>query len=160
MIGLNAKAYRNTGSRESPTLSEMTLISDLSVNPAWDEADASARESRIKQSVKTLLMLDITGKMKKKPGDANYEALMDAMLSDGVLELFILDGDKDTVGVRGWRADFQVFSTNEDQSMTNVLFEEFSLKPSITSYAPRAVKVAAGPTLTYSIPGTSGGTFA
>lgn len=160
MIGLNAKAYRNTGSYGAPTWSEMTLISDMSVNPSWEEADASARESRIKQTVKTLMMLDISGKMKKKPSDANYTALMNAMLSDDVLDLLIMDGDKDTEGNRGWRADFQVFSTNEDQAMGNVLFEEFTLKPSITGNPPKAVLVAAGPTLTYSIPGTDGGTFA
>ena len=160
MIGLNAKAYRNTGTYGSPTWSEMSLISDLSVNPTWDKADASARESRIKQTVKTLVSLEITGKMKKKLLDTNYDAFMNVMLSDATLDLLILDGDKDTVGVRGWRADFQIFSANEDQGMGNVLFADFSLEPSITENPPKAVLVAAGPTLTYSVPGTNGGTFA
>lgn len=160
MIGLNAKAYRNSGSYGSPTWLEMTLISDLSVNPSWEEADASARESRIKQTVKTLMALEISGKMKKKLGDDNYDALMNAMLSDDTLDLLILDGDRETEDVRGWRADFQVFSANEDQSMTNVLFEEFTLKPSITENPPKAVLVNSGGSLTFSIPGTDGGTFA
>lgn len=160
MIGLNAKAYRNTNTYESPTWSEMTLISDLTVNPSWDEADASARESRIKQTVKTLMNLDINGRMKKKLGDDNYDALMDAMLSDDVLDLLILDGDRETENVRGWRADFQVFSANEDQAMGNVLFEEFTLKPSITEHNPKAVLVNGSGDLTYSEPGENGGTFA
>lgn len=159
MIGLNAKVYRNTNTYEAPTWSECTLFSDVSVNPAWEEADASARESRIKQTVKTLLGLDITGKMKKKPANANYDAFMDAFLSDDTLDLLILDGDRTENGVRGWRADFQIFSANEDQSMTNVLFEEFKLMPSITEHLPLAVKVAGGE-LTYSEPGEDGGDFA
>jgi hypothetical protein len=159
-LGLNAKLYRNTSTYEAPSWSEVTLISDLSVNPSWDEADASARESRVKQSVKTLMALEVSGRLKKKPLDGNYEAFMDALLSDDVLDLLVLDGDKDTEGNRGWRCDFQVFSANEDQGMGNALYEEISLKPSITDHAAKAARIGSGGSLTYSVPGEDGGTFA
>lgn len=159
-LDINAKLYRNTGTYGAPILSEVSLISDLSVTVAWDEASADARESRIKQFRKTLLGLDFTGRLKKKIGDANYEAIMDAMLSDATLDLFILDGDKDTVGVRGWRCDAQIFSASEDQALGNVLYEDIIIKPSLETNPPKAVKVAAGPTFTYSIPGPNGGVFA
>lgn len=160
MLGVNAKAYRNTGSYGSPTWSEMTLISDLSVNPAWDEGSADARESRIKQVRKTMMGLEVSGKMKKRISDSNYQALMDALVSDTVLDVLILDASKETVGARGWRFDAQVFSANEDQAMGNVLYEEFVMKPSLDTNAPKAVKVGAGPALTFSTPGVDGSTFA
>lgn len=160
-IGLNAKLYwRSAGSYASPTWTEATLISDLTVNPTWDEADASARESRIKQTVKTLLALEINGRLKTKPLDATWEAFMNAMLSDGTLDLLVLTGDKAVEGNRGWRADFQVFSGSQDQSMANALYEDLVLKPSVETNAVLAVKVAAGGVLTYSVPGENGGVFA
>src|SRR4051812_29841402 len=110
MLGILAKVYRNTGSYGSPTWSECALFSDVSVSPAWDEGSADARESRIKQVRKTMMGLDVTGKMKKKIDDANYEAFMNALLSDAVLDVLVLDASKETVGSRGWRFDAQVFS--------------------------------------------------
>lgn len=160
-LGLNAKLYwRSAGSYESPTWTENTLISDLSQSAAWGEAEANARESRIEQAVKAMLGLEWTGKLKKKPLDATYEAFMNAFLSDEVLDLLILDGDKDVEGNRGWRIDAQIFDASEDQSMTNALYEDIRIKPIIITHAALAVKVAAGPLLTYSTPGVNGGTFA
>lgn len=160
-IGLNAKLYRRSGGTYgSPTWSEVSILSDVTVNVTWEEADASARESRIKQTLKTLLNLEITAKMKNKPGDANYEALWDAILSDDTVDILVMDGDKDVEGNRGWRLDALLFTANEDQSMSNALFDELTFKPFMEENPPKAVKVAAGPTLTFSIPGVDGGTFA
>lgn len=160
-LGLNAKLYwRSAGSYEAPTWTEVDILSDVSINQTWDEADASTRESRIRQTVKTLMALEISATMKKKPGDAAYAALMDAFLSDDTLDLLVLDGDKDTEGTRGWRADFLCFGGTEDQAMDNALFMELTFKPSIEDNPPKAVLVAAGPTLTYSEPGVDGGIFA
>lgn len=160
-LGILAKLYyRSAGTYGAPTWTEISLISDLAVNPAWDKADASSRGSRVKKSAKTMLGLEFTGRLKKKPGDASYEAVMNALVSDDVLDVLILDGDKDTENNRGWRCDVQVHSANEDQAMANVLYEDITLEPACTDNEPKAVKVAAGPTLTYSTPGANGGTFA
>jgi hypothetical protein len=157
-IGLNAKAYRNTGNYNTPTWSEITLISDLTVNPTWEEADASARESRVKQTVKTMINVEITGRLKKKPGDTNYEAIMNAALSDDALDMLVLDDTNTTNNARGWRMDAQIFSVSEDQSMSNYMYEDIRILPSITTNPVKAVLVTGG-NLTYSTPGTTGGTF-
>ena len=159
LLGINAKCYRNTSSYGAPNWSEITQISDLSINPTWDKGDASARESRIKQNVKTMMDLEITAKVKKRIGDANYEAIMDALVSDNVLDLLVLDASKETVGARGWRIDAQIFSATEDQAMGNVLYEDITISPSLESNPPKAVKVGAGPALTYSTPGANGASF-
>jgi hypothetical protein len=159
-IGINAKAYRNTATYEAPTWSEIDLISDLTVGLTWDTADANARESRIKQNVKTLLGLEVTGKLKKRPLDANYEAFMNAIISDDILDLLILDGPNDEEGVRGWRIDSQITSGSEDQSLGNALYEDITIMPSLAEHNPLAVLVDSGGTLTYSTPGVDGGTFA
>lgn len=160
MLGINAKLYwRSGGTYEAPTWSELSAVSDLAVNPTWDEGDASTRESRVKQSAKTMMGLEITGKIKKKINNAGYEAIMGALVTDQVLDVLVLDASKETVGARGWRLDAQVFNANEDQGLGTVQFEEISIKPCLDTNPVKAVKVGPGPALTYATPGGDG-TFA
>lgn len=158
-LAINAKLYRNTASYEAPSWSEVTLIGNLRQGTAWKEAPADARESRVEQVLKSMLGLEWTGQLKKKPGNANYEAFMDAALSEDALDLLILDGDKDTENVRGWRVDALIFDNSEDQALPNTLYQDLRIKPYVADHAALAVKVAAGPTLTYSAPGPDGGDF-
>ena len=155
-LGIKAKLYYNDGTYESPDWVELSLVSDLTVNPTWDESEANDRSSRIKRSAKTLLGLEISGMLKKKPLDDGYELMMNAMVGDDVLDLLILDGQNDTEGVRGWRCDFQVFSASEDQGLSTVIYEAFTLKPTCSDHTPYAVRVAAGPTLEYHSGGGEG----
>lgn len=143
-LGILSKTYRNTGTYGSPTWSEVTCISDLAINPAWDEADGSSRGSRAKQSGKTLMGLEISAKLRVSPGDENYEAFSDAVYDDTVLDLMILDGDDAVNDVRGWRADFHVFSAAQDQAMANVLYDDVVLKPAISANPTKSVLVTAG----------------
>jgi len=108
-IGIKCVLYRNTGTNGSPSWSAVTVIADLTANTTWDKGPADSRSSRIKKSVKTMLGLTFSGTMKKTPDDANYEAFMNAIIADSVLDLLILDGPSTTNGVRGWRIDVQIF---------------------------------------------------
>lgn len=160
-LGINCKAFRNTATYEAPTWSEMTNISDLTIAQSWDTADANARESRIKQALKTLFDVSVTGKFKKRPLDANYEAIMDALIGDpGIIDLLVLDGPIDEEGVRGWRFDAQVTTGGEDQGLTVALYEDITFMPNLADHNPLAVRVDSGGGLTYSTPGVDGGTFA
>lgn len=159
-LAINAKLYRNTGTYGSPVLSAVDLVSDGTLTMAWDEATADARESRVHQIVKSLLSVEFSFKLKKKPTDANYEALMNLFLNDNSEDLFILDGPSTTEGVRGVRFDGQILSATEDQSLANVLYEDMVTKPVIGGNPVLAVRVDTGGALTYSPFGTGGGTFA
>lgn len=159
-LGILSKLYyRSAGSYGSPTFTEISLINDLSVNATWNKGPANSRGSRIDKSVKTSLGLTFTGTLKKKPGDATYEELMNAIVSDNVLDLLILDGAKDLDGVRGWRADCQIFEGTEDQGRDVNLYVSLSIEPTDSDNEPQAVLVD-GTTLTYSTPGVDGDTFA
>lgn len=159
-LAINAKLYRNTGTYGTPVLTEVPLVADGTLNIAWDEGEADARESRVHQVVKTLLALDFTFRLKKKPLDANYEALMNLVLNDSSEDMFFLDGPHDTEGTRGVRFDAQLFSASEDQSLPNVLYEDMVAKPAIGANPVLAVKIGAAGVKTYSPFGTGGGVFA
>lgn len=159
-LGINSKAYyRSTGTYGSPTFTEVTIISDLAVNVQWDEADASARSSRVKSTAKTMLGLEFTGRLKVVPGNAVYTAFINALMSDDVLDVLILNGAKDVNDVRGYRCDVQVFQGNEDQAMANALFLDIVMKPNDYTNPVKAVLVASGAP-TYAIPGADGDTYA
>ena len=160
-LGINAKMYyRSAGSYNSPTWTELNIVSDLTVSPEWEKAEVGSRASRIMKQVKTRLGLTFAGRFLKKPGNTQYETLMNALVSDEVLDLLILDGDRATEHVRGWRADCQLFSGTEDQNMTSALYVDFSIEPTDSDNEPKVVKVAAGGILQYSTPGVNGATFA
>ena len=152
-IGIKCVLYRNTGTNGSPSWSAVTVIADLTANTTWDKGPADSRSSRIKKSVKTMLGLTFSGTMKKTPDDANYEAFMNAIIADSVLDLLILDGPSTTNGVRGWRIDAQIFEGTEDQGMSvGALYEAISIEPTDSVNEPKAVLVTGG-ALTYAAPG-------
>ncbi len=148
-IGILARAYRNTGSYNSPAWTAMNGFSDLSVNPAWDKADASTRESRVKGGLKTMVDIAITGKYRVSNTDGNYLALFGAANDDTVLDLLILNGPLDQEGVRGYRMDAQVYSANEDQGLGVALYDEFSFSPYIFDNPPKLAVVGSGGAITY-----------
>lgn len=148
-LGILSKVYRNTGTYGAPVWVEVTSISDLSVEANWDEGEASTRASRVKKTKKTMLDVPITGKIKVSDTDAAYIAFWNAAHSDDVLDLMILNGSSSTNGVRGYRGEFDVNTPKEDQGMGNVLFMEFSLKPSDSAEQFSKVVVSGGaPTFT------------
>lgn len=153
-LGINAKIYLGGGLWTT----EGSVMNELSVNPTWEKGPADSKESRVKRSMKTMLGLTISGTMKKKPGDAFYEAVMDALVSDGTLNVLILDGAKDEDGSRGWRCDCQVFEGTEDQGANSTMYVSVSFEPTDSDTPPQAVYVD-GSSLTYSTPGVDGATF-
>lgn len=154
-LAINAQMLRNSGSYGVPVLTAVGLVADGTLTMAWDEAAADARESRVHQFVKSMLGLDFTFRLKKKPLNADYEALMNLFLSDSSEDMFFLDGPADIEGTRGARFDAQIFSATEDQSLPNVLYEDMIAKPLIGGNPVKAVRVGPGNTLTYKLYGTN-----
>jgi len=143
-LGILSKIYRNTGSHGGPNWSEIDKVSDIAVKPTWKEGDGSTRSSRVEKMAKTMLALEITGKIRVSNTDANYIALWQAAHTDDVVDLLVLNGPMNENGVRGYRADFQVFSAPEDQAMNIVLFMDFTLKPAPSDNEPQKVVVSGG----------------
>lgn len=145
-VAIDGKVYRNTGSYGSPTWTEISLVRDVQVNPAWDRVDGSSRAGYVKADAKTQLALSFTLSVKVHLTDAGYIALMDSFVDpNGVIDLLILNGDNATNGVEGWRADFGVFTASEDQSIGNVLYRDFEVGPSAhATNVPKRVTVSGG----------------
>ncbi|HYH69217.1 MAG TPA: hypothetical protein VD866_31275 [Urbifossiella sp.] len=141
MLALNSKIYRNTASHGSPAWSEVAIFENVQVNPSYDRGDANTRESRAKREANTQMMLEVTGRLKVRPADANYQAFEDAFVADSAIDLLVLNGPIDDPGVSGWRADFGVRTFTEDQGLGNVLYKEVTLTPADTDNEVVAVRV-------------------
>lgn len=145
MLGVLAKVYVNTGTYSSPTWDVFPGISDWSVNASWDEAEANSRASRVKRVEKTLIGLEVTGKVKTElMTNTDYERVIGALHSDDPLDVMILNGPKDTNGVRGYRFDAHVMSGNQDQGLGAVLYDDVTLKPAASANSPSTVVVSSG----------------
>lgn len=149
-LGIKCKAYRNTSTHGSPSWSEINHISDFTVSVTWDEADGSSRISRVKMTVKTMLGLEFSGKIKVNVADANYAAMRDASFGDGVLDILVMeDGDNATENNVGFRCDVQVLKFDVDQGMGTSLYRDFTLKPTTTDNLPELATVGGGAVITY-----------
>lgn len=143
-LGLKCVVYQNTGSWGTPVWAAINKIADTTVNPAWDEAEANTRESLIKMTAKTQLALEVTGRIRVDNTDTGYLALRDALYSHNPIDLLILNGPSTENGAHGWRADWHVFGGTENQSLPNVLYMEFTIKPAPTDNLPKKAIVASG----------------
>ena len=144
-LGIKCKAYYNAGTYGSPTWTEITCINDFKQTVDWEKAEVKYRGTRVKQSVKTILGLSWSGTLLASNSDTAYQAIMAALVSDTTLDMMILNGDKTTNNVTGYRCDVQIFSANEDQGTGNVLYDEVTIEPSpMGGNAPSSVLVTTG----------------
>jgi len=116
ILGKDAKIYQGAAGGDLSTLTEMANVRDVTLNLEAGEADITTRaNSGWRATVPTLRECTCEFEMVWKPGDAGFEAIRDAFLAGGQLELAVLDGDKATVGTQGIKGTFSItgFSRSE-----------------------------------------------
>jgi hypothetical protein len=140
------KIYFNGASYGSPTWNLVDAVKDVKVGASFDEFDASTRQGGgIKQSEPVLLGLDITGMIRTDETDTSgFVALETAFLTRAAIDIMVLDGGSTVNGSRGYRFDAKNFKFGQDESLSNILYREFELKPCVSANAAYKVVVAAG----------------
>lgn len=150
MVGINGGLYRNTGSYSTPTWVEITAVRDVTPNAPWDMGDASSRGSRAKLSAKTQMDLSVSAVVRANPADAGYSALYDSSIGTGLLDLLVLNGKLTVEGAKGFRAEWNVSPTTQDQAIGGVIYDTFEMKPGYSSNgAPKTAVVGASSAVTY-----------
>lgn len=157
MIGLNAVTYRNSATWGSPTWVACPEFENILVDPRFAELGANSRASPFAMMTPGLAGVSISGRLKVKPGNTNYEAIMDAFMLRTMIDLLILDGPNTLVGARGARAECYLFAARDDQGIEARLYRELEIRFADSDNLPKWAKVATGPVIQYAAPG---GTFA
>jgi hypothetical protein len=141
-VGIIAGLYVSTAVHATPAFVEIDLVGDASVNFAWEEGEATTRQSLVNQSEPTKAALEVTGRVRVEvPNNAIFNTIEKAAIGRTVLDVLALNGKKDVPGSRGYRFDGKIFNWGEDQALGNVIFKDFNLKPCPSDNDPKFVEV-------------------
>ena len=116
VLGMNAKIYQGTTGDDLADLTEMGNVRDVTVNMEAGEADITVRANQgWRGTAPTLRECSVEFEMVWKPGDAGFDAIKAAFLSNGTIELAILDQARTVDGAEGPKGSFSItnFSRNE-----------------------------------------------
>jgi hypothetical protein len=131
-LGLDGKAYRNTGTWEAPTWTEMEHIKDLSVNLEKGEWEASLRSGNgVREYLATLRDYPVEFGMKWDPqNDPDCDFLLSVFLDEEeFIDVLILDGPVTTSGSQGPRFQANVFGFPINQPLEEGMMVDVSIKP-------------------------------
>lgn len=136
-LGKDAKIYRNSGSRLSPTWVEVSIVKENTLNLEKGEFDGSTRGTggwRAKAG--TLKDASIELEVMHKPTDAAVIAFMDAFLAGTNIEMQIMDGDRTVQGNEGLHADMQVMSMSRAEPLEEGIVWSITVTPGISDDPP------------------------
>jgi hypothetical protein len=140
-LGVNAKLYKNTGTRGSPTWVDLSFVQDLTLNMGYDKIMAVSRGSRVNKEVKGNMTVSITGKILDTNSTAYVTLWGEAVAPDAILDLLVLNGSRTKAGSRGLRFDGQVMLASEPQGRSDIIAPDFEAFPTPTENEPVAVQV-------------------
>jgi len=115
-LGMDAVMYWGSAAAELAAMTELDNVRDVTVNLEAGEADVTTRaNSGWRATAATLRECSVDFEMVWKPGDPAFEALKDAYLAGTLIELAVLDQDRETAGAQGPKGSFAItsFSRNE-----------------------------------------------
>lgn len=143
LLGMQAVVYRNTGTYVSPTWVAISSVKDVTLQLEAATFDVSKRGNNgWRAEVATLKTATIEGNMIWLPGDAGFEALKDAFLANGSIELLVLDQPIATSGAQGLRATCMVTNFSRNEQLEEAITVDFTAKPTDAVNAPTWHEVA------------------
>lgn len=138
LIGFSCVLSRNTGTYASPTWAVVENVKDATLKLEGSAADASTRNSRIREYLPGMLDVGLDFASNWNPADADFAAFLDAYTGSTGLELLVLDGPSATAGSEGIRAKFLVESATRNEPLGETVTADFVCKPMINTDAAPA----------------------
>ena len=143
-LGLDCKLYRNTGTYEAPTWSEVSCVKDVTLNLEKGEADVTTRANQgWKASKAALKDASIEFDIMWDTSDVGFVALKDAFMNNTTLEMAVMDGSIATVGSEGLRATVEVMKFPRNEPLEEAVTVSVALKPTYAAHPPEWMKIAA-----------------
>lgn len=136
-LGLECKAYRNTGTYGAPTWDEVTNIRDLTLSLEKGESDVSTRSTggwRARRGV--LKDAKIEWQMVWDTADTDFTAFRNSFLNGTSIDMLFLDGSVSTTGSQGFRADIEIFSFSRNENLEEAVMVDVSAMPTYSTNAP------------------------
>jgi TP901-1 family phage major tail protein len=122
VLGMNAKIYQGAAADPLASLTEMGNVRDVTLTLEAGEADITTRaNSGWRATAPTLRECTAEFEMVWKPGDAGFDAVKNAFLTNTTLELAILDQDKATTGAQGPKGSFSITSFSRNEALEEAI---------------------------------------
>jgi len=142
-LGLDAKLFRNGGSFGTPGWVEVKNVRDVTLNLEAGEADVTTRGNNgWRATVATLKDGSIEFEMVWDAADANFAAIRDAFLTNGAVELAVMDGDIETTGSQGLRASFMITNFSRNEPLEEAITVSVTAKPTYSDNPPQWLTVS------------------
>lgn len=128
ILGLNGKAYRNTGTFSTPVWDEVPNVTDVELDMAAAAADVTSRAgSGWRQRVASLLEGTVKTSMIYETTDADFTAFQTAFFAKTQIDCAFMDGSITTAGNQGLRASFAVGKMPRKEELEDAMRCELEL---------------------------------
>lgn len=122
LLGMEAKIYQGAAAAAIGALTEMSNVKDVTLNLEAGDADVTTRaNSGWRGTAPTLREASVDFEMVWKTSDAGFQAIRDAYLANGTLELAVMDQDKATSGAEGLKGTFSITSFNRSEPLEEAI---------------------------------------
>jgi hypothetical protein len=140
-LGLDAKAYRNSGTYAAPAWSEMTDAQEVTLNLEGAEAEVPRRGSVWRKRLLGLLDGSVEFQVLYDGADGDFQAIRDAFLGREVIDLAFADGDIATAGTQYLRSEWYVTSFTRNEPLEEALTYSVTVRPAESENDPEWVTV-------------------
>ncbi len=146
-LGVQCKLYYMSGGTwGSETWTAIDRIESATLNITWDTALATDRGTGLKVMTKTIVDVNVTGRVKVNEADTAYLAFVAPAITRTSINLLVLNGASNSNGAAGVKGYMHFTTFTESQGMGDVLYRDFTLVPaSVDSTTPfKSALVTAG----------------
>ena len=141
-LGMEARLYRNTGTYETPTWTEIDNVKDVTLNLETGEADVTTRANNgWRATAATLKDGSVEFEMVWDTADAGFTAVQEAYFDNTSIEFAVMDGDIATSGTQGLRATMAVTNFSRNEPLEEAITVSVTIKPTYADNAPEWMEV-------------------
>ena len=141
-LGMEARLYRNTGTYETPTWTEIDNVKDVTLNLETGEADVTTRANNgWRATAATLKDWSVEFEMVWDTADAGFTAIQEAYFDNTSIEFAVMDGDIATSGTQGLRATMAVTNFSRNEPLEEAITVSVTIKPTYADNAPEWMEV-------------------
>ena len=142
-LGMDAKLFRNTGTYETPTWTEVTNVRDVTLNLEAGEADVTTRgNAGWRANIATLRDASLEFEMVWDAADDDFTEIRTAFLTNGSVEFAVMDGDIAASGSQGLRATMSITNFSRSEPLEEAITVSVTAKPTYSVNPPEWMSVA------------------
>lgn len=136
--GWEGRLYYNSGTHDGPTWVEITPVGEVKFNDDAEDLVLKIRAGGHKVHAQGAVDLSLSFSLVHDPDNAAWAVLQAAKAARSIIEVAILDRDKDTANPVGWRMPAVVLKFTPDQPDNDVQMDAVELRETLAEHPAEA----------------------